>query len=288
MQTISVTRNGSDSMTLTNTSVRGFLVNFALGSGTLATTTLQNCVITAQLNRDGENGETILSAGMDVIPYVTKVATSENGDRLSSTVFGFYVPLSQVINLVGNDRLNVRLQSGACFQTSAPAEIDYTCTLTTLGGVGIENYTPTLKVYQVPSGQTTFSQSFGDFCSHIALIQPLSKITQIQLESRYYNDLFIKEDLQAFQQAQYPYSTQSSNLLAPKNGNVLIYGDRLDNMSNFPLMGVRISGTIDSNVSGNVYIAVWSGTTNMTVKTRAVRLKQRIISETSETMPSIV
>jgi len=284
MQTLSITRNGADSLTIQGTTVSRFLVNFALGAGTLATKTMYNAVITVQLNRDGEAGQTILSTGLDVAPYVTGVSTAENM-QFDATHFGYVVDLPCPINLQGNDRLNVRFQAGSCFQTSAPAEIDYTATLTVCTGVGIEKWTPVLKVFQVPSGQTNFSQSFGDFVRHIALIQPVNKVTQVQIESRFYNEQLIKEDLQCILLDQYAYSKGSSALLQPATGNVNLYG--VSQNLQFPLQGVRVMGTVDTGVSGNVYIAVWSGDTCNTVKARSLALKSRIANETSQVIPSM-
>jgi hypothetical protein len=285
MQSLSITRNGSDALTVMGTTVGRFLINFKLGTGTVATTTLQNCVLTVQLTREGEAGETILSGGLDVLPFVTGVSTGEV-NNYSATVRGFVIDLPQAINLTGQDRLNVRIQSGAIFQTSAPAEIDYTCNLTVCGATGIENWTPVLRIFQVPSGQTNFSQSFGDFVRYITVIQPIDKVIQLQVESSFFNDQFIKEDLQCLICDQYSYSNQTGNLLTPKSGNVVIYGDK--HLNSFPLNGVRVMGTIDTNVSGSTYIVCWCGSTNQTVKSKAIRLKDRITSQTAQNIPSAV
>lgn len=281
MESISIQRGETNSMNLKSGTISRFLVSFEFVSKPLAYNfSLAN--LTVQLNRNNQGSGTIIAGNLDVIPLIDKVNTAELLPLQRNGNVYFTVDLPVPINLKGQDTMNVRIQSGNVATGADQAIIDYSCTVTACAGVGVEIYTPELHIFQLPAGQNNWSQSFGDYVSHITVIAPTDKILSLQIESRFYNEVYNQKDLYALIASQYdnPYTTGFSlnnmncNLYTPERGH-----------QKMALDGVRVYGQVDLNKVGNVYVCVWRGKTTYEVQAHSETLARRILSEQQQGIP---
>ena len=282
MESITIQRNGTNSMNLKSGTISRFLVSFEFASKPLAYDfSLAN--LTVQLNRNNQGSATILAGNLDVLPLVDKVNTAELLPLQRNGNVYFIVDLPVPINLRGTDTMNVRMQGGNVGTIADMAAVDYNCTVTACSGVGVEVYTPEMHIFQLPAGQNNFSQSFGDFVSHITLLSPTDKVLSLQIESRFYNEVYNQKDLYALAVSQYsnPYDLTGFDL---NNMNVNLYSP-CRNHQKMPLDGVRVYGQVNLAVTGNVYVAVWRGKTNYEVQSHSEALAKRITSEQRSSIP---
>ncbi|MFN9116053.1 MAG: hypothetical protein ACK5XN_38900 [Bacteroidota bacterium] len=234
-------------------------------SSALTIAQLESANIQVNLQRQGKTTPVVsgplYAAALALDPTQLEATSLQFGDTWSA---GLYVDFGGVVNLKGNDQLQVTVNGAGLPATSNTV-------VSTEYGVGVEEFTPSIVIYPVDKTRSNFTLPAFDNVSAVTFIQtaaPAQTTTQlftgINIQSDKWQASYNQSDNIALLAQQWDTTPTRTAFFA-------YVGEALDRCN--------IQFNINASGTGNGYVCVINGQCDPVQMERARALAERIVSK---------
>jgi len=260
---MSIAALGTDTYQEQNKSVAAFLFNLTCDTITdISVADMLLMKLTVSLQRNG-NSQTLVSGSVWPLGIANNPSSMEGVALTNANLrsVNFRIALPCVINLKGDDRLDVTMDIGA-------TNTGQVATLTTEYGVGIEYYVPRIIVHQVAKQRTTETVLAGNNVVGITLVHSDTEFVISRVNAK-----------GAFWECNYPTQAIKVHIAEqwerqPEHASCVLYeGPPQDN--------VNIDVDVVTTAAAQGYVVVFGGQVTKTTNERSTKSAMKIAAQTA-------